>query len=122
MPNEEVPKHEDEKKHESGSQSEFHHEHHEQEKQPHKEKRHLIILIIIVNGTPANVELPEHDTLMVAAEIALQITHNTGRPITDWEMKKDNKILPLTDRIDHLKLKNEDKLFLSLKAGVGGLW
>lgn len=83
-------------------------------------KPEKISLIIVVNGTPATIEIQSKAPLKAAAEKALEETHNAGRPLSDWEMKFNEKTLDLNAKVEDLGLEDGQTLFLSLKAGVGG--
>jgi len=80
----------------------------------------FISLIIVVNTIPVTITINENAPLKAAAEKALEETKNSGRPLQDWEMKLDDKILDLDKKIKSYDFPNNQELFLSLKAGVGG--
>lgn len=80
----------------------------------------LITLLIVVNTTPTKVTINENAPLKAAAEKALAQTHNTGRPLDDYEMKLGDKVLDMNKKVKDYDLKDGAELFLSLKAGTGG--
>jgi hypothetical protein len=80
----------------------------------------LITLVIVVNTTPTSVKINENAPLKAAAQKALEQTHNTGRPLDDYEMKLGDKVLDMNKKVKDYDLKDGTELFLSLKAGTGG--
>lgn len=82
---------------------------------------HNQLLTIIVNGVPAAVERNPHAPLRSAVEAALAQTGNTGQPPENWELRDANgAVLDLDKKIGDFNFPDDVKLFLSLKAGVGG--
>lgn len=79
-----------------------------------------IVLKIVVNSTPTDVKVNIHNLLKVAAEKALEQTGNTGRPLGDWELKWNGKVLDLKKTAEDYRIPNHAELFLSLRAGHGG--
>jgi hypothetical protein len=80
----------------------------------------LITLVIVVNTTPTKVKINENAPLKAAAEKALEQTHNTGRPLSDYELKLGDQVLDMNKKVKDYGLKDGTELFLSLKAGTGG--
>lgn len=80
----------------------------------------FVTLVIVVNTTPTKVKINENAPLKAAAEKALAQTHNTGRPLDDYEMKLGDKVLDMNKKVKDYNLKDGTELFLSLKAGTGG--
>jgi hypothetical protein len=80
----------------------------------------FITLVIVVNTTPTTVQVNENAPLNAAAEKALAQTHNTGRPLDDYELKLGDRILDMNKTAKDYQLKDGTELFLSLKAGTGG--
>jgi hypothetical protein len=79
------------------------------------------VLIIIVNGVPATVERNENAPLISAIERALSETGNVGQPVENWELRDSaGNVLDLHAKIGSYDFPEGIKLFLSLKAGVGG--
>jgi hypothetical protein len=78
-------------------------------------------LTIIVNGVPAVVERNENAPLVSAIERALSETGNVGQPLENWELRDGvGNVLDLHAKIGAYNFPDDIKLFLSLKAGVGG--
>ena len=79
------------------------------------------LLTIIVNGVPAAIERNEHAVLLSAIEAALQQTGNVGQPPENWELRDANgNLLDVHQKISDFHFPSDVKLFLSLRAGVGG--
>lgn len=79
------------------------------------------LLTIVVNGVPAVVERNVNAPLRSAVEKALEQTGNIGQPIGNWELRDANgNLLDLDRKIGDFNFPPDVKLFLSLKAGVGG--
>jgi Protein of Unknown function (DUF2604) len=79
------------------------------------------LLTIIVNGVPASVERNEHAPLLSAIEAALQQTGNVGQPPENWELRDaSGNLLDVHQKIADFHFPADVKLFLSLRAGVGG--
>lgn len=85
-----------------------------------KDNDKFITLVIVVNTTPTTVKINETAPLKAAAEKALEQTHNTGRPLDDYEMRLGNTVLDMSKKVKDYNLKDGTELFLSLKAGTGG--
>jgi hypothetical protein len=80
-----------------------------------------IALQIIVNGTPALVEANPHAALQSVVGRALELTSNTGQPEQNWEIRDGaGNALDLGAKIDSFGFAPGTRLFLNLKAGVGG--
>jgi len=78
-------------------------------------------LTVIVNGTPTEVEANENAPLKMIIPKALEQTGNTGQPPDQWELKDaQGNLLDLGKKIGDYHFPDDVKLFLSLKAGVGG--
>lgn len=91
---------------------------HDKDKEKDKEK--FVTLVIVVNTTPTKVKINQNAPLRAAAEKALEQTHNTGRPLDDYELKLVDKVLDMNKKVKDYDLKDGTELFLSLKAGTGG--
>jgi len=84
-------------------------------------KPNQLTLIVIVNGVAATVETNPNAALTSVIAEALRETNNTGQPPGNWILTtEDGRKLDPQDKPGALGLKNGDKLFLNLKAGVGG--
>jgi hypothetical protein len=78
-------------------------------------------LVIVVNGisydVKANVEAP----VLVVIEKALDESGNKGQPPQNWELRNAaGQLLDPHKKLEEYHLPDGTKLFLSLKAGVGG--
>ena len=83
----------------------------------------FVTLTIVVNTTPTNVTVNENVPLKNSAQKALEQTHNTGRPLSDYELKTaDGQVLDMDKKVKDYGLKDGAELFLSLKAGTGGTY
>ena len=83
--------------------------------------RNLEKLVIVVNGVSydvtANVEAP----VLVVIEKALDESGNKGQPPQNWELRDaTGHLLDPHKKLEDYHLPDGAKLFLSLKAGVGG--
>jgi len=78
-------------------------------------------LTIIVNGVPATIERNAHAPLKSVIEKALEETGNVGQPIENWEIRDaSGQILDMSKKISEFDFPDHVKLFLTLKAGIGG--
>lgn len=80
----------------------------------------FVTLTIVVNTKPTEVKINENAPLKAAAEKALEQTHTTGRPLSDYELKLNDQVLDMDKKVKDYGLKDGTTLFLSLKAGTGG--
>lgn len=86
--------------------------------QAHENK---IQLEVIVNGQPTTVEANVNAPLHTIIPKALEQTGNAGQPPESWELRDQNGVLlPLETKIEDFNFPAGTKLFLNLKAGVGG--
>jgi hypothetical protein len=83
---------------------------------------HKITLIFIINGEDFRVETSVEARLIIAVERALVESGNIGRrDPREWEVRDSSGVLLEVDRtIRELGLKDDARLFLSLKVGAGG--
>lgn len=79
-----------------------------------------ITLIFIVNGEPVEIKTNLNAQLKSAVEKALSESENTGRPLSDWQVKYNGVVLDMNAKIEDLKLHDKAELMLSLKTGEGG--
>ena len=80
-----------------------------------------IPLTIVVNGQPTVVDAVLEDPLRSIIEPALRQTGNSGQPPENWELRDaDGTLLDLNKKIEDYPFTEKTRLFLSLKAGVGG--
>lgn len=80
-----------------------------------------IDLEIVVNGQPtvvsANINAPLHTVI----PHALGQTGNAGQPPENWEIRDaGGALLALDEKIKTFQFPESTRLFLNLKAGVGG--
>jgi len=80
----------------------------------------LVTLTIVVNTKPTEVTINENAPLKAVAEKALEQTHTTGRPLSDYELKLNDQLLDMNKKVKDYGLKDGATLFLSLNAGTGG--
>ena len=80
-----------------------------------------IDLTVVVNGEPTVVSVLDSVTLGTIIPEALQQTGNTGQPTENWELRDaDGNLLDLNKEIQDYPFTDKTRLFLNLKAGVGG--
>ena len=80
-----------------------------------------IEITIIVNGQPIPVKVDVSEQIRVAVKEALEGSGNSGQPFENWELRDaSGQIIDIDKKIGNLGIKEGAKLFLSLKAGVGG--
>ncbi len=78
-------------------------------------------LTVIVNGTSTEVEANVNAPLETIIPKALHQTGNQGQPPENWELKDAaGNPLDLKTKIGDFHFPEDVKLFLSLKAGIGG--
>lgn len=82
----------------------------------------LISLTFIVNGTETIVEKVNiHQPLHVSVQKALELSGNTGRPISDWQVFYDDQNLDTNKKVEDFNFSDNAIILLSLKAGQGGI-
>ena len=80
-----------------------------------------ISLTFIVNGTETVVEKVNiHLPLHVPANEALKQTGQT-RPLSEWQVIYDDKTLDVNKKVEDYNFPEDAVIFLSLKAGQGGI-
>jgi len=80
-----------------------------------------ISLTFIVNGTEIEItKVNVHQPLKVSVEKALAESGNTGRPLSDWQVKLDDNELDISQKVESFNFPEGVKIFISLKAGQGG--
>ena len=78
-------------------------------------------LTFIVNGKEANVEKVNlHQPLEVSVKKALEETENTGRELSDWQVKLNDSELDIKKKVEEFNITSGAKIFISLRAGQGG--
>lgn len=82
---------------------------------------HEIDIAVIVNGQPVAERVHEKTLLRDVVKRALDKSGNSGQPIENWELRDSSgQLLDLSKTIGQVGTVNGAKLFLNLKAGVGG--
>jgi hypothetical protein len=85
------------------------------------DREHRVELIFIINGESFPIESNVNAPLSSGVEKALAKSHNTGRPLSEWEVRDANgAALDIRKTVKELGLKNGSRLFLSLRVGAGG--
>ena len=80
-----------------------------------------IEITVIVNGQPTQVVAHERDPLETIIPTALSQTGNTGQPPENWELRDaSGEVLNVEKEIHTFHFPQGVRLFLNLKAGVGG--
>lgn len=82
---------------------------------------HLLQIAVIVNGQPTLVEANPEAPLFTVIPRALEQTGNTGQPPDNWELRDaQGALLDTSKKIASFDFPPDVRLFLNLKAGVGG--
>lgn len=80
-----------------------------------------ISITVVVNGEPTTIQANPNSPLHTLVEKALQATGNVGQPPENWEIRDaGGNILDVARKIESFDFPAGIKLFLSLKAGIGG--
>ena len=80
-----------------------------------------ISIIVVVNGQPTEVDAFDDAPLSAVIPDALSQTDNSGQPPENWELRDtDGTLLDLDKKIEDYGFPPKFRLFLNLKAGVGG--
>ncbi|MGH9511439.1 MAG: DUF2604 domain-containing protein [Terriglobales bacterium] len=78
-------------------------------------------LTIVVNGQPTVVRANKNAPLRTVIPRALEQTGNAGQPPDNWELRDAaGALLSLDQKIVDFRFPPDVRLFLNLKAGVGG--
>jgi hypothetical protein len=78
-------------------------------------------LTIVVNGQPTLVRANRNAPLHTVIARALEQTGNAGQPPENWELRDTaGALLALDQKIRDFNFPADVRLFLNLKAGVGG--
>lgn len=76
---------------------------------------------VVVNGQATSLEVNLNAPLHTIIPKALEQTGNAGQPPESWELRDaGGALLPLEQKIESFNFPSDVKLFLNLKAGVGG--
>lgn len=90
-------------------------------KSPKPEKPSKLEIVVIVNGQPVFVEAAPQAVLRTVIVHALEASGNSGQPPDNWELRDaEGALLDPAKKIASYGFGPETKLFLNLKAGVGG--
>jgi hypothetical protein len=80
-----------------------------------------IAITVVVNGQPTIVEANPEVPLRTIIPVALEQTGNTGQPPENWELRDAAGVeLDVAKKIEDFQFPVDVRLFLNLKAGVGG--
>ena len=80
-----------------------------------------ISITVVVNGQPTVVDAINDAPLSTIIPDALRQTENSGQPADNWELRDtDGNLLDLNKKIGDYGFPPKVRLFLNLKAGVGG--
>jgi hypothetical protein len=80
-----------------------------------------VSIIVVVNGAPTTVEANENAPLQSIVEKALHETNNAGQDPNNWEFRDAaGALLDMKKKIGDFGFSSDVKLFLNLKAGIGG--
>jgi Protein of Unknown function (DUF2604) len=80
-----------------------------------------IDIAVIVNGQPTVVEANKNSPLHSIIGRALEQTGNSGQPPENWEFRDaGGTLLDASKKIKDFDFPPDVKLFLNLKAGIGG--
>ena len=81
-----------------------------------------IDLTIVVNGQPTVVRANINAPLQTVIARALEQTGNSGQPLENWELRDvAGAVLDLAKKIGDFNFPPDVRLFLNLKAGIGGV-
>lgn len=80
-----------------------------------------VAIEVVVNGQPVSVTANRNAPLRTVVPEALKLSNNQGQPPENWELRDaSGQLLDLGRKIEDFGFAGDVKLFLSLKAGVGG--
>lgn len=80
-----------------------------------------LAITVVVNGQPTVVEAEPEAPLKTIIPKALEQTGNTGQPPDNWELRDAAGVeLDVNIKIEDYHFPPDVRLFLNLKAGVGG--
>ena len=80
-----------------------------------------ISITVVVNGHPTVVDAVENDPLGAIIPDALRQTANSGQPPENWELRDaEGNLLDLDKKVGDYGFSENVRLFLNLRAGVGG--
>jgi hypothetical protein len=80
-----------------------------------------VSITVVVNGKPTDVEALDTAPLGAIIPDALRQTGNSGQPPENWELRDaEGNRLDINKLIGDYNFPEDYRLFLNLKAGVGG--
>jgi len=80
-----------------------------------------IAITVVVNGEPTVISANPHAPLRSIVEKALEESGNVGQPPENWEMHDQaGDLLDLDRKVESFGFADGARLFLNLKAGIGG--
>jgi hypothetical protein len=80
-----------------------------------------IAIVVVVNGEPTTVEVNPNAPLHTVIPKALHATGNVGQPPENWELRDvGGNLLDTSQKTESFGFEPGVRLFLSLKAGIGG--
>ena len=80
-----------------------------------------ISITVVVNGQPTVVDAIGDAPLGAIIPDALRQTENSGQPSGNWELRDaEGNLLDLDKKVEDYGFPEKVRLFLNLKAGVGG--
>ena len=80
-----------------------------------------IEFIIVINGEAVPVKIDPYAEVREAVVQALASSGNSGQPVDNWELRDaSGQPIDTGRKIAESGIKEDAKLFLHLKAGVGG--
>lgn len=78
-------------------------------------------ITVVVNGAPVEVTANPNAALVALIAEALRASQNTGQPPENWDLKDaTGHVIDPHQKLRDLGLAAGAKLYLSVKAGVGG--
>ena len=82
---------------------------------------HHVKVTVVVSGQATVVDTNENSPLEEVIHKALSQTGNEGQPASNWELRDESgNVLDPHAKVSSLHLTPTSKLFLSVRAGIGG--
>ena len=83
--------------------------------------KNTIDIVVIVNGEPVPEKAHPDDQVGEVVSRVLNASGNSGQPLNNWELRDESgHVIDLGRKFRDLDIKASAKLFVNLKAGVGG--
>jgi hypothetical protein len=90
-------------------------------KNGHTDKDHKLDVVMIVGGAPYSFSFAVGRNIGSIIEETLKETKNTAQPPENWELRDENgTLLDLGKHLREYGFHDGVKLFLTVKAGIGG--